>query len=161
MWEFIGEDIVWFVGNRTTANCSIIFFLLQSSNVPESLPGNNTWNCSVPHWSSFQRHFLCNLRQECANGEDEAQCPYAPCDRGGISFAGQCYFLVTDDTDITWKKAQTLCRNAGAYIVSLASPREWSDVMTWLHLAVPWLERRMYIITYLGLASPPSTLPSM
>ena len=87
--------------------------------------------------------------------------PMPPCDRGGISFAGQCYLLVTEDTDITWTKAQTLCRNAGAYIVSPASPREWSDVMTWLHLAVPWLERRMYIITYLGLAAPPSTLPSM
>ena len=50
------------------------------------------WNCSVPHWPRFKRHFRCNMRLECANEEDEAECPYSFCDHGLVRTYRHCYF---------------------------------------------------------------------
>ena len=117
---------------------------------------------SVPHWTRFQRHFRCNLRQECVSGENELHCPYAPCQNGGVSFAGHCYFfLATDDDRVTRSSAERECRMAGANVVSLASPGEWSDVISWLHMGIPWLDTPAYMILYLGLMQPTSTSPFM
>ena len=140
-----------------TTVCDVI---LQVPEVPGSLAGNSTWNCSVPHWPRFQRHFRCNLRQECAGGEDEVRCPYSPCRHGGVSFAGHCYFFLTD-VNVVWSAAHDECRKFGAYMVSLTSPREWSDVMSWLHLGVPWLKKNMLMVVYVGLAPALSSVPFM
>nr|KAG5697926.1 hypothetical protein BaRGS_026864 [Batillaria attramentaria] len=48
---------------------------IQRSAIPVRLAGGK-WNCSVPYWADFRQHFLCNLNQECAGMEDEADCPY-------------------------------------------------------------------------------------
>ena len=129
---------------------------VQASEIPERL-ANNTWNCSVPHWPRFQNHFRCNLRQECVSREDEVQCPYSPCNHGGVIFAGHCYFYLTSNASISWNEAQPECRKVGAYMASLTTPREWSDVSSWLRLETRWQETEMY----LGLASTSPSVPFM
>ena len=53
----------------------------------------------MPHWADFQQHLQCNLRVECASGEDEAQCPYTTddCGPGRISIDGVCYVYVVPE----------------------------------------------------------------
>ena len=136
--------------------------LLQSPDVPERLTSNNTWNCSVPLWPHFKRHFRCNLRQECFNGEDEVQCPYSSCRHGGVSFHGHCYFIFEPDTRLTWFEARQECRKTRAYLASLTSAGEWSDVMTWLHLRSTRLKAGLGIKRiYIGLATTTPNLPYM
>ena len=134
--------------------------LLQSSEIPGRL-ANNTWNCSVQHWPRFQRHFCCNLRQECVSGEDEVQCPFSPCSHGGVSFAGHCYFTITSNVTATHLEARQECRKVGAHLASLTSPREWSDVTSWLFLAAPLFNDENEWSLYVGVASAPPTLPFM
>ena len=141
--------------------CFSIDIILQSSELHERGTNSETWNCSVQHWTRYQRHFRCNLRQECVSGEDELHCPYAPCQNGGVSFAGHCYFFLATDDRVTRSSAERECRMAGANVVSLASPREWSDVISWLHMGIPWLDTPAYMILYLGLMQPTSTSPFM
>ena len=131
--------------------------LLKVSEIPVELAGKNTWNCSVPHWPRFQRHFRCNLRQECVQGEDEIQCPYSR-SQEGVSFGHRSYFFVTRGDDVSWAEGQSECRKAGAHLASLTSPRIWSDVMSWLHLGLPWLT---FYRVYIGLKSVPPSLPYM
>ena len=130
-----------FLGNsmkdRTTENQATSPGVLQASQIPERLQDTTTWNCSVPHWPRFRRHFRCNLRQDCASGEDEVQCPYSPCEHGGVSFQDQCYFFMENYNNVSWGLAQVECRKVGAYLASLTTHREWTDVMNWLHLGVP------------------------
>ena len=127
----------------------------QSPEIPERLPTSPTWNCSVPHWPRFQRHFHCNLRQECVGGEDEVQCPYFPCSHGGVSFQGHCYFLAKSSRRRTWLQGHGDCQRAGGYMASLTTPREWGDVMTWLSLDTTWNR------VFFGLASASPRLPLM
>ena len=133
----------------------------QSSEVPERLSGRNTWNCSVPHWPRFKRHFRCNLRQECIGREDEERCPYSSCRRGGVSFGHRCYFFIESEVRIHWREAQQQCRKQGANLASLALPREWSDVVTWIHLHMPEERRQRDMTLYVGLTSAPLSLPYM
>ena len=147
--------------NRINASKAITPLLLQPSEIPERLAINNTWNCSKPHWLRLQRHFRCNLRQECASGEDEAWCPYSPCEHGGVSFYGHCYFLVEKDVKVSWLQAQEECRDAGAYLASLATYREWTDVMKWLHLAISWLLACLKRPIFLGVTLAPDGLPHL
>ena len=58
---------------------------LQKTSRPEKLSDGH-WNCSVPFWSSFRTHFLCNRHRECVHGEDEQGCPYTLCKDGGDFF---------------------------------------------------------------------------
>ena len=134
-----------------------ICYLSQPSEIPEQFSSSNTWNCSVPHWPRFQRHFRCNMRQECVSGEDEVQCPYSPCSHGGVRLGRHCYFLAETYTAISWNEAQQKCRKQAAYLASLTSPREWSDVMSWLRLRIPSIKYHVYI----GLASVPPNFPFM
>ena len=136
-------------------------YLLQSSEVPERLSGRNTWNCSVRHWPRFKRHFRCNLRQECIGREDEERCPYSSCRRGGVSFGHRCYFFIENVERIHWLDAQQQCRKKGANLVSMTSPREWSDVVTWIHLHMPEERHQKDMIIYVGVTSAPPTLPYM
>ena len=41
------------------------------------------WNCSAPFWPDFRFHLICNRHKECTDGEDERDCPYALCEKGG------------------------------------------------------------------------------
>ena len=131
--------------------------MLQSPEIPERLPASVTWNCSVSHWPLFQRHFRCNLRQECASGEDEVQCPYSPCSHGGVNLQSHCYFIVASEKGYVWTEAQQECRKAGGSLASLASVREWNDVMSLLHFDTTRHETRMAV----GLASTAPDLPFM
>ena len=135
--------------------------MFQSSEIPGQTADPSTWNCSVPHWPRFQRHFRCNLRQDCASGEDEDQCPYSPCEREGVSFHGQCYFILVNNVKVTWHDARRECRKSGAYLASLTTHREWTHVMNWLHLGIPWLLRCKWKPVYLGVTSAQASLPHM
>ena len=141
---------------RTDAVKAIVFSFLQTSEIPLRLAGKATWNCSVPHWPRFQRHFRCNLRQECINREDEVQCPYSPCSHGGVSIAGHCYFVVTLDRNegVKWSEAVVECRKVGAYLATLTSYEEWSVVMF-------WLDRAGHTNVHIGLRFSSPSLPSM
>ena len=135
--------------------------VLQAAEVPGRL-ANNTWNCSVPSWPRFRRHFLCDLRQDCAGGEDEVQCPYSPCNKqGGVRLRGHCYFFIELFTRLTWQQGQDECRKVGADLASLTSRREWIDVMYWLQLGVPWLLKRTRKAIYLGAVRAPPSMPHM
>ena len=144
-----------------TTNQEISLPVLQAPEIPERLAGTTTWNCSVPQWPRFRRHFLCNLRQDCVSRDDEAQCPYSPCEHGGVSFHGQCYFIRVTNISISWGEAQNECRKVGAYLASLTTRREWTDVMYWLHLGVPWLLWNKDKPVYLGALDTPASLHRM
>ena len=156
--------VLFLSGNRKTITlgqiCSYPFRpCLQSSEIPQRL--SKTWNCSVPHWPHFERHFRCNMRQECASSKDEVECPYSLCAHGGVSFFGHCYFIIRLKSWRTWDAARKECRKFGASLASLTSPREWSDVMRWLHLGVPWLIGYTEKTLSIGLQSAPPSLPNM
>ena len=131
--------------------------LLQPSEIPEQLAG--IWNCSVSQWPRFKRHFRCNMRQECANGEDETECPYSHCDHGGVRIDRHCYFYVVNNVGITWLEAQRECRLKGAQLASLSSLDRWNGVMTWLRWRSQWRDGGM--VMYVGLTSAPPGLPFM
>ena len=134
--------------------------VLQSSELPQRLAGtNNTWNCSVRHWPRFQRHFRCNMRQECAHGEDETECPYSYCSHGGVRIDRHCYFYVVNDVGLTCREAQRECGLMGANLASLTSLGSWNGVMTWLHLHSLWKDGDTY--TNIGLTSAQPALPYM
>ena len=147
--------------------CVLSHCVLQSSEVPDSLSDDNTWNCSVPHWPRFQRHFRCNLREECVNGR-RGPVPLLPLHQWGGQFRGQCFFYLQHRRKVSWSGAQVVCREVGAYLASLTSPREWSDVMSWLHLGTwepfrrivfnPKFNRALLVV---GLASAAPSLPYM
>ena len=131
--------------------------VLQPFETPQHLAG--TWNCSVPHWPRFQRHFRCNMRQECANEEDETECPHSSCEHGGVRIEHDCYFYVVHNIGITWFEAQRKCRLKGAQLASLSSPAKWNGIMTWLRWRTQW--RRRINGMFVGLKSAPQGLPFM
>ncbi|KAL8596880.1 hypothetical protein ACOMHN_060688 [Nucella lapillus] len=53
----------------------LLYSFHNEFRAPSRVPGG-LWNCSVPEWPHFERHFLCNLKRECEGGEDEVTCPY-------------------------------------------------------------------------------------
>ena len=146
---------------QQTANQVMTSPVLQASEIPERLAGTTTWNCSVPQWPRFRRHFRCDLHQDCASGEDEVQCSYSPCEHGGVSFHSHCYFIMLTNKSISWGEAYNECRKVGAYLASLTTRREWTDVMYWLHLAVPWLLWTRDKLIYVGILDAPASLPHM
>ncbi|KAK7475968.1 hypothetical protein BaRGS_00032787 [Batillaria attramentaria] len=90
------------------------------------------WNCSVTHWADFKQHFPCNLRQDCVNGEDEAECPYSQkCGLGRVWTINRCYiYVIPDKQPLTWGEAATLCllQDKNAQLASLTTYREMRDV---------------------------------
>ena len=131
--------------------------MFQLSEIPERLA--STWNCSVPHWPRFQRHFRCNMRQECADENDESECPYSFCDHRGIRVDRHCYFYVENDVRISWFEARHECHLKGAKLASLSSLGKWNSVMTWLHWHPPRSEKSRYLA--IGMTSTPPGLPFM
>ena len=136
--------------------------VLQSSEIPHHIEGtSSTWNCSVQLWPSFRRHFRCNMRQECANREDEIECPYSYCSQGGLLIDHRCYFHPKRYIHLSWFDAQQQCRLLGANLASLTSLRQWNGVMTWLNLRPQALilGRRISLCAVAGLKSAPQRLP--
>ena len=141
---------VFYVRFLSRANYKAVAgFRLQFSFYPRSarplrLP-DGTWNCSVANWPDFRHHFPCNLRAECARGEDEEQCPYnrPRCGRGRLSVGGRCYYIRSFQrleklvslsilregyVRVSWKAAEERCRQEGGHLASLSSYREMADV---------------------------------
>ena len=77
----------------TRCVCVCVCVCVQASSKPEQT-SNGQWNCSVPHWPDFQRHFRCNLETECASGEDEENCPYGHCGPGRLSAGKVCPLII-------------------------------------------------------------------
>ena len=129
--------------------CAVAVFQSSQARVANT---SNSWNCSVPHWPRFRRHFRCNMRQECANEEDEIQCPYSYCRHGGVRLDGLCFFYVVKDEGISWLEAQRECRLMGANLASLSSFRKWERgydlvalelaMATWRSVHVCWFDVR-------------------
>ena len=141
--------------------------LLQPFETPERLAGilnygqRITWNCSVPHWPRFQRHFRCNMRQECANEEDETECPYSSCEHGGVRIHHACYFYVVNNVGMTLIEGKRECRFKRAQLASLSSLAKWNGVMTWLHWRNQWRDPFGEKFMFVGLKSAPQGLPFM
>ena len=82
--------------------------LMQPSKTPRKL-ATGQWNCSVPNWSDFQQHFMCNLDRECAGGEDELDCPYTGhCGQHRLTVDGRCYQLFRNYFT-SWNNASYIC----------------------------------------------------
>ncbi|KAK7475552.1 hypothetical protein BaRGS_00033185 [Batillaria attramentaria] len=123
------------LGSHRPASFKLLFSFHELSTIaPLPLPGRR-WNCSVPRWPEFKPHFFpCNLENDCLNKEDEAECSYTGhCGVGKISIADRCYAFHHYRGYISWMDADYYCRERGGYLVSLNTPREWSDVMQLLH----------------------------
>ena len=109
------------------------FSFHSNKALPQRLE-DGTWNCSVPHWADFQQHLQCNLRVECASGEDEAQCPYTTddCGPGRISIDGVCYVYVVPEEAVSWVEADNNCRLGNSRLASLETEEEWIRVTRFL-----------------------------
>ncbi|KAK7485925.1 hypothetical protein BaRGS_00022792 [Batillaria attramentaria] len=133
----------------------MMFSIHNKTTLPEQLP-DGKWNCSVPYWADFRHHFACNFRQECANDEDEMECPYRnhSCGKGWILLGGRCFLYVTSKQPITWNEASISCQLRGARLASLNTPEEWSDGIRLLHMRA---EHTHKYNVYIGLqpADPP------
>ena len=107
------------------------FSFHQNFSLPSQL-SDGRWNCSLPHWTEFKRHFPCNLQAECVGGEDEKDCHYtnvSRCGAGAISLGESCYLYVISKSDVTWNEALDICVRKGAHLADLLSMEEWFDVM--------------------------------
>nr|KAG5696488.1 hypothetical protein BaRGS_016527 [Batillaria attramentaria] len=69
--------LVYFVSDVAFAYAGfrLAFSFHNDSFLPEQLP-DGTWNCSVPYFGEFRQHFPCDVKPQCAAGEDEVDCPY-------------------------------------------------------------------------------------
>ncbi|KAL8596879.1 hypothetical protein ACOMHN_060687 [Nucella lapillus] len=114
-------------------NVEYMGFLLVYSYHPEScapsrVPGG-LWNCSVPEWPHFERHFRCNLKRECEGGEDEVTCPYFGfCGEDYLTVDNRCYMYLRTNTSLSWLDANQECGVKGGHLASLNTAREWTQV---------------------------------
>lgn len=67
----------------------------NETETPRKVPGSERWNCSVPFWATFERHFPCDMEVDCDGEQDEVVCPYyTPVCGGGKFVAGDlCVFF--------------------------------------------------------------------
>ena len=100
------------------------------------------FNCSVAHYSSFQRHLHCNLEPECWEGQDETEhCPFSNsvC-RGKVASSNKCFHYVTNDAlgpttsclDFP-TRAQRYCKSLGGNLATVRSPTELQDFLKLFH----------------------------
>ena len=117
----------------------------QRSSTPEKL-SDGRWNCTVPHWKDFKPHLACNLKTECAFGEDEQGCRHQTCGKGGFMVQGQCYMLVHPNEPLTYYEAKEGCASLGGFLASLNNRFEKDAVLQTL-----WTRHR-YFGCHVGLA---------
>ncbi|KAK7485640.1 hypothetical protein BaRGS_00023089, partial [Batillaria attramentaria] len=132
----------------------MLVLVLSHRAVPERLPGDK-WNCSRWFWT-FRRHFRCDFRQDCVNGEDERDCSYKnhTCGEGWVLLEGKCYLYVRDKQRLSWNDASAACHDRGGYLASLNTPDEYLAV-------VRFLAARSDGDVYIGLQSPSPILPQI
>ncbi|KAL8602214.1 hypothetical protein ACOMHN_022727 [Nucella lapillus] len=104
------------------------------------------WVCSTTQWPTLALHIACDLEQQCLDGRDELDCPYA-CHTNGFHLGpgSSCYFLNTsrlltsvdrvnpDETQedfsnrkSSWEDLAQRCREApGRHLISLNTQAEW------------------------------------
>ena len=132
----------------------LVYSVHQQGQTPERL-ANGLWNCSVPFWASVKIHFQCDLAKECAEGEDERDCPYSNplCARGEFFLGHSCYTYGKVEP-MSWKSASLQCQNRGAQLVSLNDVDEWRSVTGML--------RQFDVVdVYTGLRDASPALPMM
>ena len=78
----------------------------------------------MEYWADFRDHLLCNLQAQCAAGEDEQNCGYSRCSRGGFWLHGVCYLITQPEHDVTFKQAYDMCRRMHARQPSFASEQK-------------------------------------
>ncbi|KAL8597265.1 hypothetical protein ACOMHN_051576 [Nucella lapillus] len=102
----------------------VLYTFHEQSEEPVRLPGGK-WNCSVPFYSSFQRHFTCIAQSFCADGRDKVSCPKEEEDLCGptlVTFGGSCYRLFQPLEATSWTKASQTCSNYGGGLAVLNTP---------------------------------------
>ena len=112
----------------------LLFSFHPDAEKPEKLPGGK-WNCSVPNWSELLQHFPCNLKADCAAGEDEADCPYTSplCPLGQFHYGHSCYLYVKPDELMSWNDVSADCQLRGGHLVTFNDWAEWDYVTSVLH----------------------------
>ena len=135
--HFKSERSDWDVKQRSGMNMSFSF------HPPLAAPGLLTtgfFNCSVSHYTSFQQHLHCNLKQECEGGEDEgAHCPFSsPSCKGWVEAGGKCYIPVDSDHAVSWQTAQSQCKNSGADLAMMKTPSQWEAFWKISHVSRNW-----------------------
>ncbi|KAK7497060.1 hypothetical protein BaRGS_00011796, partial [Batillaria attramentaria] len=94
--------------------------------------GVGMFNCSVPHYSSFQQHLDCNLDTECEGGEDEGEhCPFSPpgCN-GTVGYKNKCYVLKKTTGDIlSQDDAERECVKLGGRLAMMKTRGEWESFL--------------------------------
>ncbi|KAK7475463.1 hypothetical protein BaRGS_00033282, partial [Batillaria attramentaria] len=131
----------------------MLFSFHNDTALPKQLSVSK-WNCSVPYWDDFRRHFQCDFKQDCVNGEDERDCLYKnhTCGEGWVLLEGKCYLYVRGKQHVTWNDASAACHERGGYLASLNTPDEYVAVMRFLAALTD-------VAVYVGLRSPSPSLP--
>ena len=121
-------------------NCAS-FKIYFSLHPPQALPlklHSGLFNCSVPHYASFEEHVRCNLKKECEGREDEGgHCPFssAACD-GNIAVANvKCYSLHVLRTRVSWLQAKGLCEAKSGQLAIMRSMEEMRVFLEMLDIA--------------------------
>ncbi|KAL8564184.1 hypothetical protein ACOMHN_017453 [Nucella lapillus] len=101
-------------------------------NLSKPYQVKDQWNCSVV-WPGLYRHFPCDLRPQCMEGEEESACPYAWKARGThvVWQMSGC----TPCAGLEFRAHRRACGRLGMAPVSPVFPREWPDLAaaTWHH----------------------------
>ena len=135
--RFVSGDVSWDRDERSGMNMSFSFHPRLTA---PSLLVTGFFNCSVPHYPSFQQHVHCNLQQECEGDEDEgAHCSFssAPC-KGQVAAEGKCYFPVDFDHSVSHRKARSECQKRGADLAMMKTPSEWEAFWKIPHITGNW-----------------------
>ena len=149
--HFVRED-------QTRSICKIHLLDRMVLSQPDSTPemtSKSEWNCTVDYWEDFLPHLACNLRRECAAGEDEHHCHYQPCQTGGFTAHGGCYLLVRTEAPIPFDAARQECQQRDGYLVSFNTVVEMEAVTE-----AVWARSRKFDFI-VGLTSAPASLQSM
>ena len=135
--RFKSEKSDWDVELRSGVNMSFSFHPQLSA---PGLLTTGLFNCSVPHYTSFQQHLHCNLKQDCEGGEDEgAHCPFSsPHCKGWVEAGGKCYIPVDSHHTLSWQTARSQCKSRGADLAMMKTPVEWEAFWKISHIARNW-----------------------
>ena len=114
---------------------SALYTFHRHPAVPEQL-ADGTWNCSVSYWPALQAHFPCDLQKNCAEGQDERDCPYTKpqCGLGFITAGRSCFVLVSLGRMVSWSQASDHCVRGGMHLASLNTEAQWRDILDALSL---------------------------